>query len=198
MPLEAASTKQVLEDAWVLVPAFQSGLRRWLVGCGALGLNRAKFRDICVFSAVPVSKRYQLIHNTPFVVTHAPVDKHFGTKPIWKQEKRILISDPAKTIVDMLSNPWVGGGIQHVVDCLKEYFKRDDCNERQLIEYAEVGNGALFKRLGFLVSRLLGDKHPLTAVCEAHLSQGNAQLDPALRGKKRNPLAPVCSRRLTD
>ena len=54
-----------------------------------------------------------------------------------------------------------------------------------VIEYAKrLRNGAVFKRLGFLASRLLGDAHPLAIACHAHLTNGNAQLDPELRGDR--------------
>lgn len=186
VPLEARDTGQALEDAWILVPELFGPA--YVGGWSAAeywDLTEQIFRDICVFTRRPVAKRDQIIHNIPFAVTHSPPALHFGTRPVWKKEQKILVSDPAKTIVDMLSNPWTGGGIQHVVDCLQEYLKSEHFKERQLIDYAiKLGNGAVFKRLGFLTSRLLGDVHPLAVACEPHLSQGKAQLDPALKGDR--------------
>lgn len=186
VPVEAASGERALEEAWVLIPELfgpayvggWSAAEHW-------DLTEQIFRDICVFSARPVTKRRQVIHNIPFIVTHAAPEQHFGTKPVWKKEKKILVSDPAKTIVDMLSNPRVGGGIQHVADCLKQFFKSDSFNTNQLIDYAEkLGNGAIFKRLGFLAAQTFGENHALIAACEARLSKGNAQLDPTLKGNR--------------
>lgn len=186
VPLEAKTTAHALEDAWIIIPElFEPAYVGGWSAAEHWDLTEQIFRDICVFTARPITKRNQTIHNVPFVVTHAPAAQHFGTKPVWKKEKKILVSDPARTIVDMLSNPWAGGGIQHVVDCLQEYLKSAHFKERQLIDYAvRHGNGAVFKRLGFLISRLFGDDHPLVRACEAHLSQGNAQLDPALKGDR--------------
>ena len=49
-----------------------------------------------------------------------------------------------------------------------------------LIRYAEkLGNGAVFKRLGFLVSRTPGNES-LAEACRQRLTEGNAKLDPAL------------------
>jgi predicted transcriptional regulator of viral defense system len=186
VPLEARSAAQALEDSWILVPELFGPA--YVGGWSAAeywDLTEQMFRDICVFTTRPVVKRDQIIHNIRFVVTHAPPALHFGTKPVWTKEKKILVSDPAKTIVDMLSTPWTGGGIQHVVDCLQEYLKSEHFKERQLIDYAiRLGNGAVFKRLGFLASRLLGNDHPLALACKPHLSRGNAQLDPALKGDR--------------
>jgi len=186
VPVEAVSAERALEDAWVLIPELfgpayvggWSAAEHW-------DLTEQIFRDICVFSARPVAKRQQVMHNIPFVVTHAAPEQHFGTKPVWKKEQKILVSDPAKTIVDMLSNPWTGGGIQHVTDCLKQFFKSAHFNADQLVEYAaKLANGAVFKRLGFLTSQTLGENHPLIAACEARLTKGNAQLDPTHKGDR--------------
>ena len=186
VPVEATSTDRAIEDAWVLVPELfgpayiggWSAAEHW-------DLTEQIFRDICVFSTRPVPKRHTVIHNVPFVVTHASPELHFGTKTIWKKETKILVSDPTKTIVDMLANPWTGGGIQHVTDCLNEFFKSTHFNPDRLVEYAEkLGNGAVFKRLGFLADQTLGVTHPLIAACKSRLTQGKAQLDPSLKGDR--------------
>jgi predicted transcriptional regulator of viral defense system len=186
VPVEAASADRALEEAWVLIPELFGPA--YVGGWSAAeywDLTEQIFRDICVFSARPIAKRRQVIHNIPFVVTHAAPEQHFGTKPVWKKDKKILVSDPAKTIADMLSNPWTGGGIQHVTDCLKQFFKSDHFNAEQLVEYAEkLRNGAVFKRLGYLTAQTLGENHPLIATCEARLTKGNAYLDPASKGDR--------------
>ena len=44
---------------------------------------------------------------------------------------------------------------QHAQHCLRAYFARPDCNTATLLGYAErLGNGAVFKRLGFLAENL--------------------------------------------
>ena len=80
----------------------------------------------------------------------------------------------------MLDDPATGGGIQHVADCFAQYMQRKDSEPRLLIEYAgRLGNGAVFKRLGFLAER-----HPRSDVlidaAKLRLSKGYAKLDPAL------------------
>ena len=186
VPVDAATAERALDNAWILIPdlfgpAYVGGwsaAEHW-------DLTEQIFRDICVFTARPITKRHQLLHNIPFVVTHAALEHHFGTKPIWTKDKKILVSDPAKTMVDMLSEPWTGGGIQHVAACLSHFFKSDQFNSDQVVDYAtRLGNGAVFKRLGYLAQQMLGATHSLTAACEARLSKGNAQLDPALKGNR--------------
>jgi predicted transcriptional regulator of viral defense system len=186
VPVESISKDLALEDAWIIIPdlfgpAYVGGwsaAEHW-------DLTEQIFRDICVFTARPVAKRHQVIHNVPFMVTHVASDHQFGTKTVWKKEKKLSVSDPTKTIVDMLSNPWTGGGIQHLTDCFQEYAKTSHFNAEQLVEYAErLGNAAVFKRLGFLAERLLDGSHSLLTACKSRLSKGNAQLDPALKGDR--------------
>ena len=186
VPVESISKDRALEDAWIIIPdlfgpAYVGGwsaAEHW-------DLTEQIFRDICVFTARSVANRHQVIHNIPFVVTHVATDQLFGTKTVWKKEKKLSVSDPTRTIVDMLSNPWSGGGIEHVIDCSKQYVKSSHFNAEQLVEYAErLGNAAVFKRLGFLAERLLGENHSLLTACKSRLSKGNAQFDPALKGDK--------------
>jgi predicted transcriptional regulator of viral defense system len=80
----------------------------------------------------------------------------------------------------MLDDPAMGGGIQQVTDCLAAYFTREDRDDKKLVEYGDrLGNGAIFKRLGFLVEKR-NDAESLVELCRARLTAGNAKLDPAL------------------
>jgi predicted transcriptional regulator of viral defense system len=74
----------------------------------------------------------------------------------------------------------MGGGIRQVADCLQAYLGHAEANPATLTTYAErLGNGAVFKRLGFLAERG-GAPNVLVTACAARLTQGNAKLDPAL------------------
>ena len=54
-------------------------------------------------------------------------------------------------------------------------------NDDTLAAYAErLGNGAVFKRLGFLAEQHSDAAH-IADVCRARLTAGNAKLDTALR-----------------
>jgi len=186
VPVESISSNRALEDAWVVVPELfgpayiggWSAAEHW-------DLTEQVFRDICVFTTRSVARRHQVIHAIPFVVTHVSADQLFGTKSVWRKEKKLAVSDPTRTIVDMLSSPWTGGGIEHVIDCFKQYLKSEHVDAEKLIAYADrLRNAAVFKRLGFLAEQLLAADHPLVTDCKARLSKGNAQLDPALKGDK--------------
>ncbi|MFN5588690.1 MAG: type IV toxin-antitoxin system AbiEi family antitoxin domain-containing protein [Holosporales bacterium] len=186
VPIEAIDTNQALEDAWVFIPALFK--QAYIAGWSAAehwDLTEQIFNDLCVFTADPVAKRHQNIHTVSLMVAHRAAESHFGTKTVWKKNKKILVSDPSKTIVDILATPWAGGGIQHVIDCFRAYCRHELYQEKTLIDYAvRLDNGAVFKRLGFLASQILGEDHPVTSICSKNLTQGKVQIDPSHKGNR--------------
>ena len=84
-------------------------------------------------------------------------------------------------MLDMLAEPGLGGGIQHVEDCFKRYLGKPEHSDERLVAYADrLGNGAVFKRLGFLAERS-GRAEQLQDSCRSRLTQGYAKIDPALK-----------------
>ena len=109
----------------------------------------------------------------------------FGLKPVWRGQVKISVSDPTRTIIDMLVAPAVGGGIRSVKDMLENYLRSENKNLEQLIEYGEkLGNGAVFKRLGFLLEKIAPDETKAIKECYTLLTTGNAKLDPKLINNK--------------
>lgn len=67
----------------------------------------------------------------------------------------------------MLDDPALGGGIRHVNDCLDTYLIEEEGDIEKLITTADrLGNGAVFKRLGFLLERRSGPADANTACHE--------------------------------
>jgi predicted transcriptional regulator of viral defense system len=143
-------------------------------------LTEQIFKDILVMTTQPVRQKNQERHGTHFSLKHIDERKLFGTKSIWRHRTRVPVSDVHRTVVDMIDDPSLGGGIQHVADCFATYLRREDRDDEKLVEYAVcLGNGAVFKRLGFLAEHAAnGAGAALASRCEDHLSGGHAKLDP--------------------
>jgi predicted transcriptional regulator of viral defense system len=179
--LNASPEDQVIEDVWSLVPRlFDPGYIGGASAAHHWDLTEQLFRTIFVYTAGPVRQTQQTIQDIPFRVHHLPAEHLFGTRPLWRGRVKIQVSDVHRTLVDILDDPAAGGGIRHVADCLNAYLRRDDADPGRLIDYADrLGNGAVFKRLGFLAERA-GSRPEWLSVCAKRLTKGNAKLDPAL------------------
>lgn len=180
VPIAALGHEQVLEDPWVIVPELfgpaciggWSAAEHW-------GLTEQMFRSTCVLTSRPIREKEQTIEGIPFVLKHVQPQTLFGMRPVWRGSVRIDVTSPAKTIIDMLDDPAIGGGIRHVAECLAAYVEREDASGDELLTIADqLGNRAVFKRLGFLAERLPGQQD-LAAACRERLSQGTAKLDPS-------------------
>ena len=67
------------------------------------------------------------------------------------------------------------------MDVFKNYLKSEQKDTALLISYADrLGNGAIFKRLGFLAERFAKDEKNLIEACRSRLSAGDAKLDSSL------------------
>jgi len=185
VPLDALTTEQVLKDPWVLVPAlFAPAYIGGWTAAEHWNFTEQLFRGIFVFTARPFRIKEQTVQGVSFTLKRIPEDAIFGTKNIWRGHAPVPIADKHRTIIDMLADPATGGGIRHVARCLQNYLRDPEADTDTLIRYADkLGNGAVFKRLGFLISEKPGNEH-LADSCRQRLTQGNAKLDPAVPSRR--------------
>jgi predicted transcriptional regulator of viral defense system len=181
VPLDLAASEQVLEDPWVLVPSlFDPCYIGGWTAAHHWDLTEQLFNETIVFTTRRVDAQRARVQGVSFRLHHTVQKRLFGLKTLWRGARRVSISDPARTLIDMLAAPEKGGGIDHVADCLVAYAKSPVYERDLLIRHAaEFGNGAIFKRLGFLAETRLHDA-ALAAACRARLTQGYTRLDPAL------------------
>lgn len=183
--IDTLGAERTLDDPWVLVPAlFAPAYIGGRTAAEHWDLTEQIFKDVVVLTVQAVRDRQQVRQGIQFTLKHIDERKLFGTKSVWRHHTRVPVSDVHRTIVDILDDPALGGGIQHVAECLSAYLRRDDRNDAKLIEYAvQLGNGAVFKRLGFLAEGQPRTEN-LVQLCLRNLSSGHANLDPALVGER--------------
>lgn len=81
----------------------------------------------------------------------------------------------------MLDDPGLDGGLRAMIDVLRTYLKSSAKDLELLVSYAEhLGNGAVFKRLGYLLERYSPGEKSAIEICRSRLSTGYAKLDPSL------------------
>ena len=185
VPLELSGSEQLIGDPWVLVPTLfgECYIGGW-TAAHHWDLTEQLFNETVIFTMRRIVDKRVTAQGAVFVLHHVLAGRLFGLKTLWRGATKVAISDAARTLIDILAAPDTGGGIDHVADCLDTYFGSKTADRDLLIRYAEqFGNGAVFKRLGFLAETRLRDKK-LAAKCHERLTQGYARLDPAIASHK--------------
>ena len=182
VPLDSHRPGRAHMDPWVVgssvfEPAYIAGwsaAEHW-------DLTEQIFRSVLIATARRPRDRNPTIGDTRFVLHTVPPSKHVGLVPVWRGGSRIRVTDPARTIVDVLADPSWGGGIRSASEMLDEYLHRDDRDDDKLVEYGDrIGNGAMFKRLGYLVERTGPVAGALLDACRDRRSSGINDLDPSV------------------
>ena len=181
VPLGASSPGDWHEDPWVVAvktfaPCYIGG---WSA-CEHWELTEQMFRDVVVFTAQSTRSAEKQVQGTTFRLRHRPESLHFGTRAVWRNRTRVAVSDPSRTIADILDSPELGGGIRHVADIIVEYFSGEHTKVRDLVEYLDrLGNRTAFKRLGYILESI-GMVSDIVPLCRERISKGLSALDPTV------------------
>jgi len=184
--IAATSADQSLTDPWIIAnelfaPCYIGG---WSAAAH-WGLTEQIFESILVITSKHINGKKQTVGRLTFFIKKLKAERMFGLKSVWKEQLKIQVSDPHKTIIDMFDDPSIGGGMRSVIDCFEQYLSSSHFNATTLLEYAaKMNNRAIFKRLGFVLSKIKPDTVALVEHCKQNISQGNSQLDPQLKGSR--------------
>jgi predicted transcriptional regulator of viral defense system len=186
IPLESSTADIPVDDPWILADRLFSPC--YIGGWSAAehwDLTEQVFRTIVVLTIQKPRDRAPVIKGTSFIIRTISENALFGTKPVWRGQVKVSVADPSRTIVDMLTDPKLGGGIRSTTDIFVNYLKSESRNIDLLIEYAKrLNNGAVFKRLGFLMERFAPDLKTAIDECKSRQTKGNVKFDPALKSKR--------------
>lgn len=181
VPLDARQSGEWVEDPWVVAdrlfsPCYVGG---WSA-CEHWDLTEQTFRTLLVVTARRVRHRDEVIQDLPFHLTVRKEEALFGTVAVWRGQNKVAVSDPSRTVIDVLGDPSLGGGIRTVADVLAEYLRSQHRDDTLLVRYGDrLGNRAAFKRLGYLLEHSHVEAPDLVEASLARRSSGLAKLDPA-------------------
>lgn len=187
VPMDVIEPAAWREDPWIVAakvfsPFYIGG---WSA-CEHWGFTDQIFKETVVISGKIIRQRHIEIQGLPFYVKVVNRNKIFGTEIVWRGRTRVFVSDPTRTIVDILDDPKIGGGIRHVTDVLKAYLSYERRNDSLLLEYAyKLDNRTVFKRLGYLLEAVKTNDVPLIEACRKAISSGISLLDPSAPRKGR-------------
>lgn len=187
VPLGATSPSEWREDPWVVAQkAFSPCYIGGWSACEHWSLTEQIFRDVLVVTSRSVRKRLVEFQGARFQLKVLPEAQLFGMRSVWRGQVRVLVSDPSRTIVDLLDDPVLGGGIRHVAQMLTAYFSAEFRDDKVLLDYLmRRGNGTAFKRLGFLLETADIKAPSLLEACRLHQSAGLSRLDPSVHQQGR-------------
>lgn len=179
VPVDAANPSTWSEDALVVAakvwsPCYFTG---W-TAAHHWALTEQVFRTTVLKTCVRVRAATVKLLDHDYLVGHVEPDAlTWGLRTEWLDEIRLSFADPARTVVDILDRPKLGGGIRHGAEILGAYL--DEHDPMLLVAAGDrLGNRAVFKRLGYLVEVLGLNQPVLQSACEERVSSGISSLDP--------------------
>ncbi len=185
VPLGAEDPMTRSEDPWIVAnkvfePCYVGG---WSA-CEHWGLTEQIFDSVVIFTGSKIRNSNLTIQSTNFLLKPLTRNKYFGTKTIWRGRTKIQVSDATRTIVDILNDPLIGGGMRNVADIIKQYFVSEIRNDNLLSEHIKkFKNKTIYKRLGYILETFNIDASDLLRKCKKNLSQGFSLLDPSATDK---------------
>jgi predicted transcriptional regulator of viral defense system len=176
-----------IEDPWILANnLFSPG---YIAGFSAIkhwDFTDQIFETTTFFTTKQIKNRDSVIGNSHFHLKTILPYKVFGLKNVWRGNIKIAISDPTKTIIDLLDDPSVVGGMRIVKDIFVEYKGSEHYNLGTLVMYAEkMKNRTIFKRLGFLMETLGLKQDVKKYGLQNKISLGYSEFDPGLKNNIR-------------
>ncbi|MHB8512654.1 MAG: type IV toxin-antitoxin system AbiEi family antitoxin domain-containing protein [Actinomycetota bacterium] len=179
VPIDAENPATWSEDALYLAdavwaPCYFTG---WTTA-NHWGLTEQVFRTTVVKTTGRVRRTRERILDHDYLLSHVPEKHiHWGMSVEWREDRRVNLADPARTVIDILDDPRLSGGIRNVADVLAAYI--DEHDPRCLLEYGDrLGNATVFKRLGYLMSALELGPADVIDECRQRLASGISLLDP--------------------
>ena len=180
VPLVSLSSDVVPEEPFAIATQLFSPC--YIGGANAANywdLTEQLFRTVTVMTEKMVQNRKPVIAGTEFILHSLKSQYFYGLKTVWLAGVKVQLSDPTRTLVDMLMFPDFCGGPRYIVDVLGNYFKSDMKNSDQLIEYLEQApNGAALKRFGYLLELNFPEEQRLIEYCAKNLTAGYTKLNP--------------------
>lgn len=178
VPVEAANPESWSEDPLVVAaevwPCYFTG---W-TAASEWALTDQVFRTTVLKTTARVrAASVRLLDHEYLISSVSQGDMGWGVKSQWRSESRLRFADQARTVIDILDSPKLGGGMRHGAEILAAYL--DEHDPTTLIEYGDrLGNRAVFKRLGYSIEALGKNLPDVVHVCRERVSAGISALEP--------------------
>jgi predicted transcriptional regulator of viral defense system len=177
--LSSTSTNPVVEEPFLIVesiygPGYVGGfsaIKHW-------DFSEQIIETVTYFTRRKVKNRRPSHGSVKFRLKTVSEHKIFGLKTIWVGSKKIYVSDPTKTMVDLFDDPSLVGGMTIVKDVFSEYLESEYYDFDLLLSYIQrIGNKSIYKRLGFLLDTSFSVNEATVSILRANMSEGYSIFD---------------------
>ncbi|VAW26772.1 hypothetical protein MNBD_BACTEROID06-303 [hydrothermal vent metagenome] len=182
IPINSTSSDVILEEPFVVVesiygPGYIAGftaIKHW-------DFSEQIFETITFFTCQKVKNRNPCHGGIKFKIKTIANYKMFGLKNLWFGNIKVKVSDPTKTMIDLLDDPKLVGGISVICDFFSEYIESEYYNFDLLIQYAhKMRNRTIFKRLGLILETKFNVTDKSLDVLLKNISVGLSEFDPLI------------------
>lgn len=188
IPISSTKTNPVVEEPYLIAEAIYgpgyvggfSAVKHW-------DFSEQIIETATYFTVKQVRDRTPVHAGVTFRIKTITQNKLFGLKTLWIGATKIRISDPTKTIVDLLDDPSLAGGMSIVKEILGEYIESEHYDFDLLVNYAEsIGNRTVFKRLGFTLDVCYSLSESEQSLLLNKISTGYSSFDPLAESTHRS------------
>jgi len=185
VPFQSESTEIMADEPWKVAQAlFSPGYIGGWSAAEYWDFTEQIFNSTMVFTTKKSASREPELKGLSLTIKTIKLERIFGIQSVWRDDHKIEISDPTRTIIDAFNDPAVVGGIRMAGNILDRYLKSEHKNLTLLFEYGKkMKNATLFKRLGFMLEQIAPTENVFIEKINGELSEGYSQLDPASPGK---------------
>lgn len=185
IPLESTTSKIVVEEPFLIADSiYGPGYIAGLSAVKMWDLSEQIIESVTYFTLKQVKNRNPIHGGIKFKLKTISEYKLFGLKPLWIGSKKIRISDPSKTIIDLLDDPKIVGGITIITDFFSEYMDSEHYNLELLVQYAhQMKNKTIFKRLGLIYETMFNANEEVLSIFLKNISSGFSEFDPTVPSK---------------
>lgn len=181
IPVDANDVRMSSTDPFVIITSLYEGYIGGFSAVKHWDLSEQIIETTYYFTDEKVKEREPVYGNFKFKIKTVKSEKIFGLKSIWYGSQKIRVSDPHKTIVDILDDPKVVGGMTVVYDIYRAYADSEYVNFETLLAYAnKMNNKTIFKRLGFMLLAKEGRLPNELEGIHQDISNGYSNFDPLL------------------
>ena len=187
VPLGAVNPKEFKTNPWVTAnhvfsPCYIGGwsaAEHW-------HLTEQVFSSVVVFTSKKTRSSTVGIKGTAFIIRNADKSVFESGVVVWLENEKVIVTNPARTVADILDDPAIGGGIRNCAEILNNYFTSEYKDEKKLLSAIKaLNNKTIYKRLGYLLEKTGIDMLKVLSECKSNISTGFTYLDPSIKLKGR-------------